>query len=561
MSENTHKDADKTVIFTVGPQGSPPAVKNASPPEPELLNPGPKLALLALALIIMGGYACFAHNFDAYWPGGSGVQTRSGSGGREVPVNGTRQSGDASEQAKGHTQTQNAERQNTGTEAQTGGEDARDAAQQALEAEAHRQKLAKYNRSPRMLSSKSFTGESFAGLSLASGTVSQAVFDGCDLSSASFSKMRFKDCTFRNTDLSKIYISESTFENCIFEGSNIDEATLFSINFLNCSFKGEMRGNNAHQARIYASRVSKVTFEKAELENFSVILCIGQATFKDSDLSGLLIRADHPDHLRPKVSATDDRFDLYLEGCTGGDFSLIVNYPSSSSLKISKCDFDNAKLHSFTNIEITDSAITGNSYLAAKEWIVAKKSRLCASFTARKAIYMVDNAYEPLRNPSRVNQFVKDDDGFMQATSLKPDNGAECYVIGGKDGAWLNIYGGKTYISDLKIRFGYFEWDHSRAPTELNMKNVELDKGYIFNHLLDAAYWENVKILNTIISRGQASVNKHLAVQGVDVSAPAGGKRPENWPGNWIDDSRYYSMEKSQAQKWPKPDIPAIKKY
>lgn len=539
MSETQHKEARAAAAFTPGQEpgdgGGLPAQPGQALPEAPFLNPAPKAALLGLALLLMTGYAHFVIGFADFAPAPVPAPTST------VTTPGMPQT------APPQTDPQQATPPQAGSQTPDG--QTPEAQPDEAAARAHREKIAKLGRNPRLMSSQSYTDENLNGLSLQNSTVSKASFKGASLQNSSFYKMRLSGCVFSDADLSKADIREVSFEDCTFENVNIDEATLFNVNFINCSFSGKRWEQGVSKMRVALSRMYNVTFEKARLDTFELFMNIGRVTFTDSDLTSLRLNSDGNNRYFPKAGAGSLPFRLNLEKCTGGDFDLSLR-SVESELKITDSDLENVKLNAFSKIHIQDSRITGQGFIEAREWLVIKDSTLCANFRSYGPMYLVNNAYISQRATSRVNAFLKDEDGMQNTSKLRPAGGSPCYIIGGADEAWLTTFGGKIDISDLKIRMGYFELDNSSsAASELNLKNVSIDKGHIYNSDLRAAYWEKVKILNPMTSRNIRN-QRPLAVRMSEVSLPEGER--------WID-SELYSIEEVVPRKWSKPEIPELK--
>lgn len=529
MPEQQYKTAQKNAFAASAPAGSP-ALKAAAP-EAVFLNPGPKALLLVLIFCLLSAYAHLMHglgDFSALRPGGPTSVTTAPP--QAVAPQAPQQAGT----------TQPPPQQAGSTEAQPPADDPALAAQ--------RERVLRLGRTPRLLSSQSFTGENLRGLSLSGASISKATFNACNAQSIALHKMRLVGCAFNDSDLSGANIREVTFEDCVFENTNMDEATLFNVNFINCVFTGTKREQGFSRARIAVSRMYNVLFEGAQFEGFLLYQVSGRIDFKKTDLSGLRLNSDGNNRGYPKIDAAACQLELRLDECAGGNFELETRH-LAAELKINKADFDNVKMHGFPQIQIDNSHITGLGYIAAGDWLVVKNSTLCADLKATKAMYLVNNSYISQRGASRVNSLIKDDDGLYHTSKLRPTNGADCYIIGGADGAWLTTFGGNIHISDLKIRLGYFELDNTRARNELNLKNVTLEKGHLYNSELDAAYWENVKIAQPMTSRN-ARAQKPLNVQAVKLSLPEGQA--------WID-SDLYSITEVAPRPWPKPEIPQIK--
>lgn len=536
MPETEYKQAGGSTIFAPedhDARGSLPAHAAAATARP-ILNPGPKAALLGLALLVMAGFAHFM-------PGLPGLTTPPTS--VSVPPTPPQATTQAPPQAANPPASQTNE---AATQEPT--QQSKPQIDEAA-AQAHREKIARLARTPRQMSARSFENDNLDGLSLQNSTVSKAAFRAVSLRDSSFNNMRITGCVFTDVDFSKANIREVNFEDCTFEDTAIDEALFFNVNFINCAFIGTKWEQGVSKARVAGSRMYDVSFENAELQTFELFLNSGRVTFKDTDLTSLRLSSDGNNKYFPAISSGTTQFRLNLENCTGGDLNFELR-SVSSELKITGGDLDNIRLSSFSKIEITNSRVTGRGFIEARDWLVIKNSTLCANFRSYGPMYLLGNSYIGQRAASQVNAFLKDGDGLYNTTTLRPANGAPCYIAGGADDAWLSTFGGAIHIADLKIRMGYFELDNStHAPSELNMKNVTLDKAHIYNSDLHAAYWENVKILNPMTSRNIRN-QRPLTVRMSNVTLPEGAP--------WID-SPLYSVEQAASRPWPRPEIPELK--
>lgn len=416
------------------------------------------------------------------------------------------------------------------------------------EAKAQQERLARFNKTPRLMTGQNFGNEDLSGLSISNSSISKAVFSGCFALNAGIHKILFKDCTFTDTDFTRANIREVIFENCSFENTRFDESVFFNVSFINCSFKGNQRENGLSKARIALSRLYNVTFENATLENFLLFQDSGRTYFKSTDLTGLSIRANGSNAFYPRLDVSPVQFDLRLENCTGGDFELDVNNVPSE-LRINKASFDNAKINYFTRIQITDSSIGGLGYIEAKEWLVVKNSTLCADLGAYGGMYLIGNTYVSERSASKVNAFLDAPEGMYRTTKLRPKNGSLCVVEGGAPGAWLTVFGGNLYISGLEMDLAFFDVDNNtREKIALNLKDVSIRSGHLYS-MPDETYWENVNIRETMTAR-QTRDRNPKEIQAVNVTMPEG--KP------WLDGDAFIIIP-AEKKDWVKYEVPFMR--
>ncbi len=519
----------------------PPA--RLAPHSAAFLNPAPKAVLLALALLMMSSYTHFMYGFlqqPVYNPTPA-ADSRNAQSGTRPEARSSQQQG-ASSAGSADTRVASGQ-QGAGEGSKT--EPAPTVVDQ--KAEEHRQRLLRFNKNPGLFNGQNINLEDLSGLSIAGSTVTKAAFQSTNLQKAGIHKITFRNCRFSDIDFSKADLREVVFEECSFEDVRFDEAILFNVAFIDCSMTSHRREQGFSRCRFALARLYNVSFEGLTQEDLQFFQVSGGIAFKNTDMSGMRLESDGNNKFFSDRNASND-LRVSLEDCRGGDFRLETRN-LDSSLKILRSELSQGNMRGFKRAQVDNCTLAQGSAIEGREWLVVKNSTVCADLGTQGEMFLLDNSYARERASSSVNAFLKEPDSLYRTTKLRPAMGALCVIKGGKDGAWLTSFGGRLYISDLKIEMGFFDLDNSGKESELNLKNVELKRGHLYNSDLEKAYWENVILGSTLTARG-AHQQKLREIQAVNVQTN---------PGSPFVEPEVYTLRDSIQRPWPTYKIPELK--